>query len=41
MIAGAVYYLRHRLKRVLTSIRKPAQVTSPASTQTEVAENRP
>jgi hypothetical protein len=41
MAAGAVYYVRHRLKRVFTSIRKPASVSSPASTQTEVAENRP
>jgi hypothetical protein len=41
MFAGAVYYLRHRLKRVIASIRRPAQISSPASTQTEVAENRP
>ena len=41
MFAGAVYYLRHRLKRMITSIRRPAQISSPASTQTEVVENRP
>ena len=41
MVAGAVYYLRHRLKRMITSIRRPAQISSPASTQTEVVENRP
>jgi hypothetical protein len=36
MCAGAIYYLRHRLKRVLQSFRR-----SPAGTPTEVAENRP
>jgi hypothetical protein len=36
MCAGAVYYLRHRLKRMFTSLRK-----SPASTQTEAVENQP
>jgi putative effector of murein hydrolase len=41
MLAGAVYYLRHRLKRAIASIRRPAQVSSSTSTQTEVAENRP
>jgi hypothetical protein len=40
MLAGAIYYLRHRLKRMIASIRRPAQLSSPASTQTEVAENR-
>jgi hypothetical protein len=41
MVAGAVYYLRHRLRRVFTSMRKPARLASPAGTQTEVVENRP
>jgi hypothetical protein len=36
MCAGAIYYLRHRLKRVLLSLRK-----SPAASRTEVAENQP
>jgi hypothetical protein len=36
MFAGAMYYLRHRVKRLLYSIRR-----SPDSTQTEVAENQP
>jgi hypothetical protein len=36
MCAGAIYYLRHRLKRVLFSLRK-----SPAASRTEVAENQP
>jgi hypothetical protein len=36
MCAGAVYYLRHRLKRMFTSLRK-----SPATTHTEAVENQP
>jgi hypothetical protein len=36
MCAGAIYYLRHRLKRVLHSFRR-----SPTNTPTEVAENQP
>jgi hypothetical protein len=36
MCAGAIYYLRHRVRRILQSLRK-----SPASTHTEVAENQP
>jgi hypothetical protein len=36
MFAGAVYYLRHRVKRLLYSFRR-----SPGSAQTEVAENQP
>ena len=36
MCAGAIYYLRHRVKRILLSLRR-----SPAGTQTEVAENQP
>jgi hypothetical protein len=35
MFAGALYYLRHRVKRLLYSLRR-----SPAPT-TEVAENQP
>ncbi len=30
MFAGAVYYLRHRVRRILQSMRKPAQLSSPA-----------
>jgi hypothetical protein len=40
-LAGAVYYFRHRLKRMLESMRRSEQISSPASTQTEAAENRP
>jgi len=36
MCAGAIYYLRHRVKRLLHSLRR-----SPAPTQTEVVENQP
>lgn len=36
MCAGAVYYLRHRVKRLLRSLRR-----SPAGGQTEVVENEP
>jgi hypothetical protein len=36
MFAGAIYYLRHRVKRLLYSLRK-----SPGPAQTEVAENQP
>jgi hypothetical protein len=37
MFAGAVYYLRHRLKRVFT-FRRSAQLALPAGDQVEVAE---
>jgi hypothetical protein len=40
MFAGAIYYMRHRLKLVIASIRRPAQPSSRAS-QTEAAENQP
>ncbi len=36
MCAGAIYYLRHRVKRILLALRR-----SPAGTQSEVAENQP
>ena len=36
MFAGAMFYLRHRVKRLLYSLRR-----SPGPTQTEVAENQP
>jgi hypothetical protein len=36
MCAGAIYYLRHRVKRLLSSLRK-----SPVSSPTEVIENQP
>ena len=36
MCAGAIFYLRHRVKRLFYSLRR-----SPAPAQTEVAENQP
>jgi hypothetical protein len=36
MCAGAIFYLRHRVKRLFYSMRR-----SPAPGQTEVAENQP
>jgi hypothetical protein len=36
MFAGAIFYLRHRVKRLVHSLRR-----SPGPTQTEVAENQP
>jgi hypothetical protein len=36
MCAGAIFYLRHRVKRLFYSMRR-----SPAAAQTEVAENQP
>jgi hypothetical protein len=41
MFAGAVYYLRHRLKRILNAMRGSSQISSQAGTHTEVAENQP
>lgn len=41
MFAGAVYYMRHRLKRILSAMRGSSEISSPASTGTEVAENQP
>ena len=41
MFAGAVYYLRHRVRRILQSMRKPAQVSSSAIAHSEAIENQP
>ena len=41
MFAGAVYYMRHRLKRILNAMRGSSQISSPAGNQTEVVENQP
>jgi hypothetical protein len=41
MFAGAVYYMRHRLKRILSAMRRSSPISSPAGNQTEVAENQP
>ena len=41
MFAGAVYYMRHRLKRILSAMRRSSPISSPAGTEPEVAENQP
>jgi hypothetical protein len=41
MFAGALYYLRHRLKRIFNTMRGSTEIPSPVGTQTEVAENQP
>jgi hypothetical protein len=41
MFAGALYYMRHRLKRIFNTMRGSTDISSPAGTQTEVAENQP
>jgi hypothetical protein len=41
MFAGAAYYMRHRLKRILGMMRRSPQISSPAGPQTEVVENQP
>jgi hypothetical protein len=41
MFAGALYYTRHRLKRIFQAMRGSSQIASPSTTQTEVAENQP
>jgi len=41
MVAGAAYYLRHRLKQLFASVRRPAELHSTAAHPPEVAENKP
>jgi hypothetical protein len=41
MFAGAVYYTRHRLKRIFNAMRGSSEISSPAGNGTEVAENQP
>ena len=41
MIAGSVYYLRHRIKKILHSLRKSSPISTPSVTQSEVIENQP
>jgi hypothetical protein len=41
MFAGPIYYMRHRLKRIIGSIRRPARISPPAGAQKDAAENRP
>ena len=42
MFAGAVYYLRQRLKRIFGSLRRPSRDSSPAAVASaKVVENQP
>ncbi len=41
MCAGAVYYLRHRLKRLFGASRRSSPAVSPAGAPVEVVENQP
>jgi hypothetical protein len=40
MVAGSVYYLRHRIKRIFSSLRGSQQMPTPA-VPPEVIENQP
>jgi hypothetical protein len=39
MFAGAIYYMRHRLKRMINLMRRPSRISPSAKTDAE--ENRP
>jgi hypothetical protein len=41
MVAGAAYYLRHRVKRLFGSSRETPELSAPVSGVSEVAENQP
>jgi hypothetical protein len=41
MFAGAIYYMRHRLKGMIGSMRRRARISPPVGRQEEAAENRP
>jgi hypothetical protein len=41
MFAGALYYMRHRLNRMIRSMRGRTRISPPAGTQKEAAQNRP
>jgi hypothetical protein len=41
MFAGAIFYMRHRLKRILNAMRGSSEISSQAGSGTEVAENQP
>jgi hypothetical protein len=40
MFAGTIYYMRHRLKGMIGSMRRRARISPPAGTQKDAAENR-
>jgi len=41
MFAGTIYYMRHRLKRINGSMRRPARISRPAGVPKDAAETRP
>ncbi len=41
MAAGALYYMRRRLKRMFLLVRRSTPIVSPAGSQTEAVENQP
>jgi hypothetical protein len=41
MFAGAIYYMRHRLKGMIGSMCRRARISPPVGTQEKAAENRP
>ena len=40
MFAGAIYYMRHRLKRIIGSMRRPVLTSPPAEAQKDATETR-
>jgi hypothetical protein len=40
MVAGAIYYMRHSLKRIIGSMRRPTRISQPEGAQKDAAENR-
>jgi hypothetical protein len=41
MFAGTIYYMRHRLKRIIGSMRRPGGISPPVGAAKDAAENRP
>jgi hypothetical protein len=41
MFAGAIYYMRHRVKRMINLMRRPSGISPSAGTETEGDENHP
>jgi hypothetical protein len=41
MFAGAIYYLRHRVKRMINSMRRRSRTSPGTGTKIEAAKNQP
>jgi hypothetical protein len=41
MFAGTIYYMRHRLKRIIGSMRRRTRISPPAGAPKDTEENRP